>query len=501
MPAHAKKAGSTTSEKEGKTASKEEHDIEKLRAELAEARANISLLTQPTTALRLSLQWVLDYLRYCITQMLQSMVVRIVVVPLIVCWIGAKCFFLPSLFVAPDCADTEAGPLWWVELTMKEAAWWLILGVLSSIGFGTGLHSGLMFLFPHIMQVVGAAEACGTTTGLISWYNHPCKLDCSTVTGPRDLSTVTFLNLWLRVTFPCMLWGIGTAAGELPPYLVSKAARTSGKRDADFDQELEEAEKSTDVLSKMKVWTIGVIEKHGFLGVFLLASWPNAAFDMCGMCCGWVMMPFWTFFLATCLGKGVVKVNLQAIFFINLFGSAAFNIMLSALASIEQLLKDVLSFEIQLRTLAESSRTKLVQKFALQSRFPPSKLFELGESHINVTALQLKYAKQDDALEVAQRVLTQWDADSSGSLSLVEVEAAASRTDGKISLSSLDPGAGTSLLKVGFDIFLASLILYFLYAVINQLAQTKQAELDEAEVQRRHEKKGSGKPAEKKKEK
>ena len=48
-------------------------------------------------------------------------------------------------------------------------------------------------------------------------------------------------------------------------------------------------------------------------GIFLLASWPNAAFDMCGMACGWLEMPFWTFFGATLLGKGVVKVTFQTL--------------------------------------------------------------------------------------------------------------------------------------------------------------------------------------------
>jgi hypothetical protein len=28
------------------------------------------------------------------------------------------------------------------------------------------------------------------------------------------------------------------------------------------------------------------IKERGFVGIFLLASWPNAAFDLCGMCCG-----------------------------------------------------------------------------------------------------------------------------------------------------------------------------------------------------------------------
>lgn len=62
-----------------------------------------------------------------------------------------------------------------------------------------------------------------------------------------------------------------------------------------------------------------------------MAAWPNAAFDLCGICCGHFLMPFWEFFLATWIGKGLIKVrllsfvsnnrqvNLQACFFITLF--------------------------------------------------------------------------------------------------------------------------------------------------------------------------------------
>lgn len=32
-------------------------------------------------------------------------------------------------------------------------SWWISLGVLSSIGLGTGMHSGLLFLFPHMLKV------------------------------------------------------------------------------------------------------------------------------------------------------------------------------------------------------------------------------------------------------------------------------------------------------------------------------------------------------------
>ena len=41
-----------------------------------------------------------------------------------------------------------------VELWFWWAVWWLGLGILSSIGLGTGMHSGLLFLFPHMLKVI-----------------------------------------------------------------------------------------------------------------------------------------------------------------------------------------------------------------------------------------------------------------------------------------------------------------------------------------------------------
>lgn len=43
------------------------------------------------------------------------------------------------------------------------------------------------------------------------------------------------------------------------------------------------------------------------------------AFDLCGMACGQFLMPFSTFFLATFIGKAMIKVNMQAFFFVSLF--------------------------------------------------------------------------------------------------------------------------------------------------------------------------------------
>ena len=49
--------------------------------------------------------------------------------------------------------------------------------------------------------------------------------------------------------------------------------------------------------------------RHGFWGIFLLAAWPNALFDLCGICCGHFLMPFWEFIGATMAGKALVKVR------------------------------------------------------------------------------------------------------------------------------------------------------------------------------------------------
>lgn len=74
-----------------------------------------------------------------------------------------------------------------------------------------------------------------------------------------------------------------------------------------------------DVVSLMKNWMLRFIQRHGFWGILLLAAYPNTAFDLCGITCGHFLMPFWEFFGATLLGKGLIKVAGQTAFFVALF--------------------------------------------------------------------------------------------------------------------------------------------------------------------------------------
>lgn len=53
----------------------------------------------------------------------------------------------------------------YLRSTEKEIVWclyWLGLGVLSSVGLGTGLHTFLLYLGPHIAAVTLAAYECGS---------------------------------------------------------------------------------------------------------------------------------------------------------------------------------------------------------------------------------------------------------------------------------------------------------------------------------------------------
>jgi len=49
---------------------------------------------------------------------------------------------------------------------------------------------------------------------------------------------------------------------------------------------------------------------------------PNPLFDLAGITCGHFLVPFWTFFGATLLGKAVIKMHIQKIFVIVAFNES-----------------------------------------------------------------------------------------------------------------------------------------------------------------------------------
>ena len=47
------------------------------------------------------------------------------------------------------------------------ALYWILLGVASSIGLGTGLHTFVLYLGPHIARVTLAANQCNDVPNLL----------------------------------------------------------------------------------------------------------------------------------------------------------------------------------------------------------------------------------------------------------------------------------------------------------------------------------------------
>lgn len=64
---------------------------------------------------------------------------------------------LPPCPLRPPAASRSTQPLP-AQTSIEYAVWWVGLGILSSIGLGTGMHTGVLFLFPHMLKV--KTEGC-----------------------------------------------------------------------------------------------------------------------------------------------------------------------------------------------------------------------------------------------------------------------------------------------------------------------------------------------------
>ena len=114
------------------------------------------------------------------------------------------------------------------------AAYWLILGIASSIGLGTGLHTFILYLGPHIMQVVIAANECNKVPDMLpSRWNFQKFATCESV-AEKDVN-ISFFTIYQAVFLEAFLWGAGTAIGELPPYFVARAASAAGGMDEELE--------------------------------------------------------------------------------------------------------------------------------------------------------------------------------------------------------------------------------------------------------------------------
>uniref|UniRef100_A0A158P8G5 Transmembrane protein n=1 Tax=Angiostrongylus cantonensis TaxID=6313 RepID=A0A158P8G5_ANGCA len=201
--------------------------------------------------------------------------------------------------------------------------WWVLLGVLSSIGLGTGLHTFLIYLGPHIAAVTLAAYECNSLN--FPEPPYPDSIVCPD--GKSDVTSASAITLWqivAKVRVESLLWGAGTALGELPPYFMARAARLSGEEPDDEEYkeflQLMNADKKGGVhelswTDRVKARIERFISRVGFPGILFFASIPNPLFDLAGITCGHFLVPFWSFFGATLVGKAAIKMHVQVCFY------------------------------------------------------------------------------------------------------------------------------------------------------------------------------------------
>ncbi|KAL3538108.1 hypothetical protein ACH5RR_001474 [Cinchona calisaya] len=241
---------------------------------------------------------------------------------------------------------------------LEYGIWWLGLGVASSIGLGSGLHTFVLYLGPHLALFTLKSVQCGRVDiksalyDTIQFRRGPSWLDrdCSTYGPslyPLPNSRVPLTSILHQVQLEAILWGVGTALGELPPYFISRAACISGRKLEVMEDVNTSTGKDTGIvashLNQMKKWLLMHSQYLNFFMILVLASVPNPLFDVAGIMCGQLGIPFWKFFAATLLGKAIIKTHIQTCFIISVCNNQLLDLIENELLWILSLVPGVAS--------------------------------------------------------------------------------------------------------------------------------------------------------------
>jgi len=221
-----------------------------------------------------------------------------------------------------------------IRMRVEFALYWIGLGFLSSAGFGCGLHTFLLYLGPHIAKVTMGAYECNSVDFVEPNYSLNDEIICP-ANAVKGAVTIGILQIARKVWWEGCLWGAGTAIGELPPYFLARQAMMSGvdPDDEDYEEAILDAQEGEgddeSLMGKGKSLMKNLVMKLGFTGIMIAASIPNPLFDLAGITCGHFLVPFWTFFGATLIGKAVNKMLIQVVSVILIFNVQYMNVFIN----------------------------------------------------------------------------------------------------------------------------------------------------------------------------
>ncbi|KAH9682736.1 vacuole membrane protein KMS1 [Citrus sinensis] len=260
-----------------------------LREKHQQELENLTLTTQPFKTIKLFILGVIQYLKRSVLYLLAKGG-----------WLMLSCTVVAALGILLVTID---GPhekhLEELSEYFRFGLWWVALGVASSIGLGSGLHTFVLYLGPHIALFTIKAMQCGRvdlksapydTIQLKrgpSWLDKDCDEFGPPLFSSSEGSRVPLSSILPQVQLEAILWGVGTALGELPPYFISRA----------------DCCHNTNLLFSQNMQQVYQV--------------PNPLFDLAGIMCGQFGVPFWKFFLATLIGKAIIKTHIQTVFIIS----------------------------------------------------------------------------------------------------------------------------------------------------------------------------------------
>lgn len=198
-----------------------------------------------------------------------------------------------------------------INIFMFNSIAWIFLGILSSIGLGSGIHTGIMFLFPHVSNIYKTAKNCNSIEFNQYYYYNQTAFTCLNTTLIDHVNKIDNMDIYFKALPAVILWGIGTALGEVPPYYLAKTIKSKVEFESYF---IGKTKYCLDIIVKY-------LKKFKFITILAMASWPNATFDMCGMACGFYKVPISVFLSATIIGKSFIKAPIQLYVYIYYFSN------------------------------------------------------------------------------------------------------------------------------------------------------------------------------------